>query len=377
MNIIWNFFSFIISNLIFTKTFAVFIVIYMAVSYILIGYIMKATEKYLQHKDEDKDTHDRFDMFRRLDGAKWDKNRLFIGSVLFAWLKLGGVIFSVLLCYCSVKILLIGRESIDHRDEKLKKKIIFITSFCAKIFMLCLGIVIRDKNVEYDYTKYLGKGYRKDLKPAAFISNHTSWIDILLFMDKLGAGFIASIHVKSFPLIGYVAQALGCIFVDRNDKSDRGNSLALVNDKLNNIYNNNDYSTFTIFPEGTTSNTTSILPFKKGSFTSKLPIKPYVIKFEVRERISLAMDVIDMLLHVFVVLCIPIHYIELYNLPVFCPNEYFFKEYNKGKEDWEVYAETMREIMCQVSGFDKAKGSWDSKKEYLDFLRKSKNNKDK
>ncbi len=352
-------------------------VIYMAVSYVLIGYIMKKVEKYFQYRDEDKATHDRFEMFRRLDGARWDKTRLFIGSILFAWIKLGGVIFSVLLCYCSIKILLIGKDSIDNRDEKLKQKIIFVTSFCSKIFMICLGIAITEKNIDYDYSKYLGKDYKKDVKPAAYISNHTSWIDILLYMDKLGAGFIASIHVKSFPLVGYVAQALGCIFVDRDDKSGRGNSLTLVNEKLNNIYSNSDYSIFTIFPEGTTSNTTSILPFKKGAFTSKLPIKPYVIKFEIRERISLAMDVIDMLLHVFVVLCIPIHYIDLYNFPVFSPNEYFFKEYNKGKEEWEVYAETMRDIMCEVSGLEKAKGSWDSKKEYLDFLRKPKNNKDK
>jgi 1-acyl-sn-glycerol-3-phosphate acyltransferase len=191
-------------------------------------------------------------------------------------------------------------------------------------------------------------------------------------MDKIGAGFIASIHVKSFPLVGYITTALGCIFVDRNDKLNRDNSLALVNDKLSNKSNNRDYSIFTIFPEGTTSNTTSILPFKKGAFSSNLPTKPYVIKFEVKERISLAMDVIDMLLHVYVVLCIPIHYIELYNLPVFCQNEHFYKEHKKDKEEWEIYADTMIDIMCEVSGLDKAKGSWHSKKEYLDYLRRIK-----
>jgi 1-acyl-sn-glycerol-3-phosphate acyltransferase len=335
---------------------------------------MKATDKYFQNKQEDKHIHEKFEMFKRLDGHNWDRNKLFIGSLLFAWIKLAGVIFSILLCYFSLKILLFGKNTVDHRDENLKKKIIFITSLSSKIFMTCLGIFITEKNIEYDYSKYLGKNYKKDDKAAASISNHTSWIDILLFMDKIGAGFIASIHVKSFPLVGYVASALGCIFVDRNDKSNRGNSLALVNEKLSDIYTNKDYSIFTIFPEGTTSNTTSILPFKKGAFTSKLPIKPYVIKFEVKNKISLAMDVIDMLLHVFVVLCIPIHHIELYSLPVFSPNEYFFKEYNVNKkEDWEIYAETMREIMCEVSGLDKTKGSWDSKKEYLDFLRKPKN----
>ncbi len=99
-------------------------------------------------------------MFKRIDGHNSNKDKLFIGSLLYFWIKLGGVILQILFCYISLKILLIGRKDIHQTNEKLKKKIIFIISLCSKVFVLCLDIILTEINIDYIIQKkYLGKKY--------------------------------------------------------------------------------------------------------------------------------------------------------------------------------------------------------------------------
>jgi 1-acyl-sn-glycerol-3-phosphate acyltransferase len=378
MNLLWNFIKLIFSIIqyfIFSKTFLFFYILWSVGSIFLIKFIMKQTERYRIIKEEDKETHEKYKEFRRLDSKCWNQTHLIIGALLFGWIKLFGFVFAVIFCYTSLKVLTWGLNIEDYTNAKLRRRVELIAQISAKIVRLSFGILVDEEKVDYDYSKWLGKDYKRNDKPAAHICNHTSWLDIVLFLDKICSGFISSVHVKSFPFIGYIATTLGCIFVDRNDKKNREQSLNVVNNKLVDIYEGRDMSKILIFPEGTTSNTTSILPFKKGAFATKLPIKPYVITFEVKEKISLAMDVIDILCHAFVIMFTPIHWIKLYNLPVFVPNEYFFTHNTTGKEDWLYYSETLREIMCEVSGLRlSTNGSWDEKSAYLKFLRSEKSN---
>jgi 1-acyl-sn-glycerol-3-phosphate acyltransferase len=364
----------------FSKYFLIFFSIYAVLSYFAVKYIMKNTLKYRQTKPEDEETHKKYKMFRRLDDIHWEEKKLLVGAILFSWIKLSGVIFSVLFCYVGMKIVLWGKTIEEIRksnDQAMRKKIEIIGKLSGKIFRISLGIIVYDKTVDYDYTEYLGPGYEKDeskVKIASYICNHTSWVDIILMVERICPGFISKKAVESYPFIGYVATCIGCIFVDRNDKTNRGNSLNQVVDKQRNIYSGEDTSKLLIFPEGTTTNTTSIIQFKKGAFVTKLPIKPIVIKFDPINKLSLAMDVVEMLFHLFIILCQPIHTIEIIQLPVFVPNEYLFRNYpgKVSNEDWEVYADALRNVMCKVSGLEKGEGTYEMKNEYLDFFRKPK-----
>jgi 1-acyl-sn-glycerol-3-phosphate acyltransferase len=318
-------------------------------------------------------------MFRKLDAHLWDKNKFLLGAILFSWIKLTGVFSGLIFCYVALKFLLRGKNIEDIsvvNDPKIRSKIESICKISSSIIMFSFGIIKSEKKVDFDYTEYLGKNYCKDNEtiPATYIVNHTSWIDIILMGSITPPGFISRIDVKYYPIVGYIATCLGCIFVDRDDKQNRGSVITKVLDKQNSIISGEDTSKLLIFPEGTTSNTTGIMPFKQGAFLSSLPIKPYVIKFDPINRISLAMSVIEMLVHYFIVLCTPIHYIELISLPVFVPNEYLYNQSKYSKLDlkWKVYAETMRDIMCKASGLKAIEGSYEMKVEYLDFLRKNK-----
>lgn len=66
-------------------------------------------------------------------------------------------------------------------------------AFIFKIFsiiLLRLGLAIRveRKIVDFDYSEYLGKDYKKTQKDikhmSTFISNHVSWTDIIVFINQ-------------------------------------------------------------------------------------------------------------------------------------------------------------------------------------------------
>ncbi len=374
----------IILSIFFTKAFLIFFIIYAIISVYVVKLIMKKTKKYTTFLDADKSIHDKFHMFRRLDAEHWNEKRFLVGAILFSWLKLFGLLSGVVGTYISLKLILWGKKPEEVKSNTtIRKRINFGCRIFLNLMLYSLGLVIKETNYDYDYSEYLGKEYEKDgVIPGTYICNHTSWVDILIFIAKHHTGFVSSSGVKSYPLIGYIATALGTIFVDRDDKTKRGNALTQLMEKQHDIYKNNDKSKILVFPEGTTSNTTGIMPFKQGPFAALLPVKPFVIKFEVVEKLSLAMDVIEMLMHIFIILCTPIHHVEVISLPVFIPNDHLFEKspcaikVDETKEDkgekWVIYAESMRRIMCDASGMKCINGSYGMKKEYLDFLRKKK-----
>jgi hypothetical protein len=55
-------------------------------------------------------------------------------------------------------------------------------------------------------------------------------------------------------------------------------------------------------------------------------------------------------------------------LPVFTPNEFMFKQGKPGMEKWEVYAECVRDIMSEYSGFPKNEQRYQDMRDYWDLV---------
>ncbi len=320
-------------------------------------------------------------MFSRHDQKYWIFWKFLLGAILFWWIKIFLLLFSIIYCYLRLKILLWGKtlkEISEITDEKILKKISNICQLFGKLFRLSFFIRIKEKNIKLDYQKYLGENYERDeskINIVSYITNHTSLFDCACYADKIPVCFISRSNIKNYPLIGFLACCCGCIFVDRESKNNRGQSLQKVIEKQNRLYNKKDFVNICFFAEGTTSNDLSILTFKKGGFYANLPVKPCVIKFEAENNFSIAMDVIDLLYSVFLVMTLPYVDVTLIFMSSFQPNDYLYNVWgkdmiDKGKEKWEVYAEAIRDIMSFGSGLPKSNGNYQMKKEYLDFLRK-------
>lgn len=97
-----------------------------------------------------------------------------------------------------------------------------------------------------------------------------------------------------------------------------------------------------IYPEGGTTNGSSIIQFQKGAFASLLSIKPTVHKWDCKFQ-SACSGVVDGSCHYIMICAMPWCSVTRVELPVFRPNEYFWKNHMKeGEEKADTYTRVIR-----------------------------------
>lgn len=103
------------------------------------------------------------------------------------------------------------------------------------------------------------KGELSKTTPTLFVSNHSSYIDILVLGTFVPARFVAKKEVSKWPIMGWLATNQGTIYIDRNR-----NAIADGTEKLNEFLDRGE--SLILFPEGTTSDGCRILPFGSSFF---------------------------------------------------------------------------------------------------------------
>ena len=101
--------------------------------------------------------------------------------------------------------------------------------------------------------KRLGTPLKRDV---FYVANHVSWIDICAMGATSGTAFVAKAEIADSPLIGWLARINRTVFVKREDKMNVAEQINELRDALA------DNWAVTIFPEATTSDGHSLLPFK-------------------------------------------------------------------------------------------------------------------
>lgn len=95
---------------------------------------------------------------------------------------------------------------------------------------------------------------------AMLVSNHVSWLDIHVFHSLLPVRFISKAEVRGWPVIGWLAQEVGTVFLVREKKSDALRVNQVMADHLR------EGDLLALFPEGTTSDGRDVLPFYPSLF---------------------------------------------------------------------------------------------------------------
>lgn len=89
-----------------------------------------------------------------------------------------------------------------------------------------------------------------------FLSNHLSWLDIPILAGATGTAFVAKAELRGVPLIGWLCTLNRTLFVRRADRMGVERQVAELRDALSAAW------AVTIFPEGTTGDGVTLLPFK-------------------------------------------------------------------------------------------------------------------
>jgi 1-acyl-sn-glycerol-3-phosphate acyltransferase len=88
------------------------------------------------------------------------------------------------------------------------------------------------------------------------LSNHVSWLDILVITATVPVIFVAKSEVRRWPLIGWVARARGTVFVERDRRRQTAEAAADIAQYLA------EGQSIVLFAEGTSSDGNRVLPFR-------------------------------------------------------------------------------------------------------------------
>lgn len=124
----------------------------------------------------------------------------------------------------------------------------YITKLVCQISLLIIGL------------KLFVSG-RPMNKKGAIVSNHISWLDIFVLNSQARMYFVAKSEVSAWPIIGWLANLTGTIFIRRN-KLYAKSQIKLFEDCLI------EGQRVLFFPEGTSSDGVRVLPFKSTLFES-------------------------------------------------------------------------------------------------------------
>ena len=101
-------------------------------------------------------------------------------------------------------------------------------------------------------------------RPVLFVSNHSSWLDIPVLGGRLPACFVSKDEVGTWPVIRTIARLGRTIYVSRNRRRT-SEEAALMRGRLAKGDN------ILLFPEGTSSDGSRVLPFRSAFFAIAEP----------------------------------------------------------------------------------------------------------
>ena len=91
--------------------------------------------------------------------------------------------------------------------------------------------------------------------PVMLVANHVSWLDILAINAAHTARFVSKAEIRHWPLLGWMVQCGGTLFIERARKRDAMRVVHQVSAALS------AGDVVAVFPEGTTGDGRGLLPF--------------------------------------------------------------------------------------------------------------------
>ncbi|MFC0400813.1 lysophospholipid acyltransferase family protein [Paraburkholderia rhizosphaerae] len=113
---------------------------------------------------------------------------------------------------------------------------------------------------------------------ALVVSNHISWIDIYVINAWRPTRFVSKAEVRKWPVVGWLAEQLGTVFLQREKRSDAKRIMHELSEHLVAGH------VICVFPEGTTTDGRELLPFHANLFQAAVsasrPVQPVCIYYE-------------------------------------------------------------------------------------------------
>ncbi len=114
------------------------------------------------------------------------------------------------------------------------------------------------------------------LPPGLIVSNHLSYVDVLVMARAFPALFITSVEVRHSPGLGQITRLAGCLFVERRSRSGLGRETSSISRVLR------SGTSVVLFPEGTSTDGREIRPFRAALYQAAIDARVPVHSFHLR-----------------------------------------------------------------------------------------------
>lgn len=113
--------------------------------------------------------------------------------------------------------------------------------------------------------------------PVLLVANHISWLDILVMHAARHCRFVSKAELRHWPLLGTLATGAGTLYIERESRRDAMRVVHRMADALR------DGDVLAVFPEGTTSDGSGMLPFHanllQAALSADAPVQPVALDF--------------------------------------------------------------------------------------------------
>lgn len=105
---------------------------------------------------------------------------------------------------------------------------------------------------------------------ALVVGNHVSWLDIYTVNAWRPTPFVSKAEVRAWPVVGWLAEKLDTVFIQREKRSEAKRIMQELADRLD------GGELMFVFPEGTTSDGLGLLPFHTNMFQAAVQARCHV-----------------------------------------------------------------------------------------------------
>lgn len=251
--------------------------------------------------------------------------------------------------------------------------IAFMFNVCCSFYLFVCGMRSSCKQVDVDYSFYLGPDYKEKEKKVPHVStivcNHVSFLDPVVLIKMLQPAFAPSVEFSKVPIVSNLIDAIDSIYIPRGGSAEnRAKALEAIRNRQELIEETGKFAPFLIFAEGGTTNGTGLIKFKKGGFFAEKTIRPVFLKYSYYQ-LSPAFDTMELLPLLIFMMSWACYCVEVNVMPDFQPNEYMFETHaNKGEERWEIFAWAARDIMAKTGDFSECNNSLRQKLTYEAYM---------
>lgn len=121
------------------------------------------------------------------------------------------------------------------------------------------------------------RGTVHDTGPLLVVSNHMSWLDILVMNACQPARFVSKADARHWPVLGQLISGAGTLFIERASRRDAMRVVHLMAERLL------DRDIVAVFPEGTTHHGPQVLPFHanllQAAIVTSAPVLPVALSY--------------------------------------------------------------------------------------------------